>query len=116
MKKVMLVATSVMFVAGAAQANDPLLYDNGGPDGMNGYSNGSSAAAGGVIPDRWLLDDFVVPAGGWTITGFEHHHVWGGAQPAGTGFGMEIEIWSDAGGAPGGPIVSITPDSYTALE
>ena len=41
-----------------------VLYDNGPVNGVNGYSNATSGVFGFR---RSLLDDFVVPDGGWTL-------------------------------------------------
>ena len=84
------------------------LFDNGGPDGTNGYSVGTVNAFGAR---RTVLDDFVVPAGGWTINDFHWHSVWN-SLPAGSGVGAELTLWSDAGGAPGAPMQNMNITSY----
>jgi hypothetical protein len=87
------------------------LWDNGIPDGVNGYSNAT------VVPfgfRRTVLTDFTVPSGQtWNIDGMTWRHVWN-ALPPGTGTDIEIRFYDDAGGAPGTPITSIaTSTSYS---
>ena len=80
------------------------LYDNGPPNGDNGYSNTTEGVLGFR---RTLLDDFVVPEGeSWRITGFHWEHIWGG-NGIWRGWNLEILFRSDAGSAPGDPVTGL---------
>lgn len=82
-------------VAGAEQvvATGDVLWDNGPPDGTNGYSN---ATYSGYGVWRALQDDFRIPAGeSWIITGFRWQHVWNTAPP-GSGERMHLAFRRDA--------------------
>ena len=95
MKKVSLVAAVGVVGLMTLPASADTLFDNGGPDGVAGYSNATSGVFGFR---RTLLDDFTVPDGGWTIQDFHWNHIWN-SLPAGSGVGAELTLWSDAGGA-----------------
>ena len=76
------------------------LWDNGDTDGANGLSMLTA-------PYRSVLDDFVVPTGGWTISSFHNTLVWSaGGGPKATDY--DLVLWSDAGGSPGAPILTFT--------
>ena len=80
------------------------LYDNGPPNGVNGYSNG---VVGAIGVRHTLFDDFFVPAVGWEITDFHWEHVWD-TLPVGSGTGAEISIREDNAGQPGSVIQALT--------
>jgi hypothetical protein len=88
-----------------------VLYDNGAPDGTNGYSNGS--AVGGTL-SRFLMDDFVVTGSGWNITDFHFNSVWNSAA-TGLGTGINLEFWSDNAGSPDSPIATANVNSYSEV-
>ncbi len=89
-------ATCLAAIAMASVANAQILYDNGPPDGVNGYSNATDVPFGFF---RYLLDDFVVPDGEtWSITDFHWQHVWATAPNGiGPGTGLLMEFWNDNG-------------------
>jgi hypothetical protein len=70
-----------------------ILWDNGDTDGTNGYSHWFDLG-------RYLLDDFVVPDGGMTITDFHQTIIWNTAPP-GSGTSYYLAVYEDVGGAPG---------------
>jgi MYXO-CTERM domain-containing protein len=90
-------------------ASADTLFDNGPPDGINGYSNATSGVFGFR---RTVLDDFTVPDGGWIIQDFHWNSVWG-TLPAGSGVGGELTLWSDAGGVPGAPMFDLAVNGYS---
>jgi hypothetical protein len=91
-----------------------VLYDNGAPDGTNGYSN---AVVGAFGARRTLLDDFVVPAAGWNLSGFGWTHVWSSGAGAGTGTSDEFRIVANSGGTPdiGTVIATASPTGYAEV-
>ncbi|MBU0639336.1 MAG: PEP-CTERM sorting domain-containing protein [Planctomycetes bacterium] len=87
-----------------------VFWDNGDTDGSNGYSNFASTPFGSR---RTLLDAFIITdPGGWILSDLHTYQVWD-TFPPGSGSGFELTIWSDAGGAPGAPLVSARSISYT---
>ena len=79
----LLVSTLLLVITATSAAARPhglsTLHENGDPDGVNGYSNGTVEAIGAR---RTLLDDFVIPVGEvWIIEALEWHHVWGNENP-----------------------------------
>ncbi len=81
------------------------LWDNGMPDGVNGYSNATVDAFGAR---RTLLGDFTVPAGDiWDVVNMTWNHVWGGGQGAGFGTGLEMQVVGDAGGPDLGNVIAV---------
>ena len=109
MKRVALVAAGVIGGMACAAAADTL-WDNGPPDGSNGYSNGTVNAFGSR---RALLDDFTLD-GDSVLQDFHWQHVWS-TFPPGSGIGMELLFRSDAGGAPGDMIVTASITSYSEM-
>lgn len=89
---------------------DGVLWDNGAPDGVNGYSNGTEAVFG---TRRTLLFDFVVPTGeAWDVGALRWRHIWNG-DPPGSGTGLEIRFHDDAGDMPGAAITDwLSATSY----
>jgi len=69
MRAAVLVAASVLGLAPAAFAD--VLYYAGDPNGLGGVVSGADGKPfdGFTVNNARLYDDFVVPAGGWTITG-----------------------------------------------
>ena len=86
---------------------DPF-FDNGAPDGSNGYSNGPPDAIGVF---RRLLDDFVLPADAG-LTGLRWWHVWDGDVALPTGSYAQFRLRSDASGAPGAVFTVPFVDEY----
>jgi hypothetical protein len=76
-----------------------ILWDNGDTDGSNGYS---------IYYDlgRWLLDDFVVPEGGMTISDFHQTYIWN-SFPPGTGTDYELNLYADDGGMTGAFLMAL---------
>ncbi len=75
------------------------LWDNGLPDGVNGFSNATDVPFGAR---RTLLEDFVVPAGDiWGVENYTWRHVWGDpGLPIPSGTGLELQFLGNAGGNP----------------
>ena len=91
------------------------IYDNGGPDGANGYSNIGDPVGSGTR--RTLLDDFTVPAGEtWSVASLNWNSVHGGGEPAGTGIGADVSFRDDAGAAPGAVSSVGNVTNYTETE
>ena len=91
------------------------IYDNGGPDGVNGYSNIGDPVGSGTR--RTLLDDFTVPAGEtWSVASLNWNSVHGGGEPAGTGIGADVSFRDDAGAAPGAVSSVGNVTNYTETE
>jgi len=90
-----LVAVGTIGVMASAGAADTL-WDNGPPDGSNGYSNATVNVFGAR---RTLLDDFTLD-NDTLIQDFHWQHIWN-SFPAGSGSGILLSFWNDAGGAPG---------------
>ncbi len=107
MKRVTLVGVGAIGVMASAAVAD-ILWDNGAPDGSNGYSNGFANRN-----QRTLLDDFVLD-GDSILQDFHWEHTWGSAPP-GSGTGMDLSFRSDAGGAPGNVIATATITSYSEM-
>lgn len=84
------------------QVLPPALWDNGDTDGSDGYSHAPLTAFG---YRRALLDDFVVPPGGWTLTGFSWLMIWNSGG-SGEGTGAEILFRADSAGSPGAIIAT----------
>jgi MYXO-CTERM domain-containing protein len=110
MKKVTLAAVGFagLMTTGTVLADD--LYDNGGPDGVNGYSNATVNVFGAR---RTILDDFVL-AEDSTLMDFHWEHIWN-TFPAGSGSGLELSFRSDAGGSPGAVVATAAISSYTEV-
>ncbi len=83
------------------------IWDNGPPDGVNGYSNATVDVFGAR---RALLDDFTLDQG-YLLQDFHWQHVWG---PSGgpLGSSMELSFREDAGGTPGNVIATANITSY----
>ncbi len=109
MKKVTLVAVGTIGVMASAAAADTL-WDNGPPNGENGYSNGTVNAFG---IRRTLLDDFVLD-GDSVLQDFHWEHIWDHVPP-GSGSGMELLFRSDFGGAPRNVIATATITGYSEM-
>ncbi len=110
MKRVTLVAVGAIGVMASTAAADTL-WDNGGPNGDNGYSNATFLVFGAR---RALLDDFTLD-GDSVLQDFHWEHVWG-TSPPGSGTSMELSFRSDAGGAPGNVIATATITSYSEMS
>ena len=109
MKKVILAAVgSTVMISGVATADT--LYENGGPDGTNGYSNATSGVFGAR---RTVLDDFIL-AEDSTVQDFHWNHLWN-SFPPGSGVGLELSFRSDAGGSPGVPIATAVVTGYSEV-
>ena len=106
------ICAASLIVAAAAPA-DEVLYDQPLLFGDNGYSNGVVEAFG---ERRTVLDDFVIPDGQiWQITEFQWTNIWNTVAP-GSGTGVELEFFADAGGAPlGASQGTASVNSYTEL-
>jgi hypothetical protein len=93
-----------------------LLWDNGLPDGNNGYSNAADGVLGGGIR-RTLLADFVVPGGEtWDVLDLTWRHVWGSGAAPPQGTGAEISFITDMGGTPTGAVVgTAVVGTYTEI-
>ena len=113
MKNVSLVAAVGVVGLMTLPASAGTLFDNGGPDGENGYSNATSGVFGFR---RTVLDDFTVPGGvgGWLLRDFHWSSVWN-SLPAGSGVGAELTLWSDAGGVPGNPMFDLNVTGYSEM-
>jgi hypothetical protein len=86
-----------------------VLYDNGPPNGLNGYSNATAIPFGAR---RTLLDDFRIgDREGWRITDFHWEHIWN-SLPPGSGTGMELLFRHDNGGTPGAVAAVANITSY----
>lgn len=101
----LIAGSAAAFVAGA-DAGD-VIYDNGGPDGVNAYSNMTRDVQGA---QRTLLDDFVVDVP-WIISGLRHHAIWDTLDP-GAGVSMDILILRDDENTPGLPFERAFVSSY----
>ncbi len=87
------------------------IYDNGAPNGTNGFSNATDGVFG-EMSRRTILDDFMVPPGeAWRVEGLRWRHIWN-TLPAGSGTGAEISLRSDAGGQPGNVLVVVDVTGY----
>lgn len=84
-----------------------VLYDNGPVNGVNGYSNATRGVFGFR---RTLLDDFVVPEGGWTLQEMRWRSVWAGPSEGG---GIDLSIRSDAAGSPGAIVAVANNTGYS---
>ncbi len=111
-----IVATCLAAFAMASVANAQILYDNGLPNGTNGYSNATVNAFGAT---RYLLDDFTVPDGeSWSITDFHWRHIWTTIPNGiGPGTGLELEFWNDNGNCTPvpGAIATANVTNYTEV-
>ena len=112
MKKVILTAVGTAgILSGTAMADT--LYDNGGPNGVNGYSNGTAGVFSGSY--RHLFDDFVLSEDS-TLQDFHWSSVWGTPGiPLPAGSSMELSFRSDAGGMPGVPVASASITGYSEV-
>jgi hypothetical protein len=110
MKKVTLVAASVVGLATGSVLGQGVIYDNGGPDGTNGYSNATQNVFGAR---RTLLDDFVLGSDA-VLTDFHWEHIWN-TFPPGSGAGLQLMFLSDAGGAPGVPVATANITMYSEV-
>jgi hypothetical protein len=87
------------------------LWDNGPFNDRSALTNGTEEAIGAR---RTLLFDFVVPSGEtWRVTGLNWLALWN-TLPPGSGTGMEIRFYSDAGDQPGAPITPIMTSTHYA--
>ncbi len=85
-----------------------IVWDNGGTDGSNGYSEAEASVFGAY---RSTLDDFTLTAA-TSITGFFGQYIsFSGALPAGTG--MNISFYADAAGTPGAFIATTSSTGYS---
>lgn len=112
MKKLSLVST--VTVAGLMTLPAPAadLFDNGAPDGINGYSNGTEGIFG---LRRTLLDDFTVPAGQvFEINDFHWRSIWGSGL-TGLGTTAELQFRADDSGTPGGILTTANVNSYSEV-
>ena len=100
-------------VAISSTASADLLYDNGDPDGTNGYSNILTA---GLNLDRRVADDFNLGAGpGWLVDNVEMNYVWGTVGVPGTATDFLVQFFlDDVGGGPGTMVSSQVSNSFTA--
>ena len=112
MKKVILTAVGAAgLMTGSALAGNTL-YDNGGPNGVNGYSNATVNAFGAR---RTILDDFILDQDS-TIQDFHWSSVWGTPGiPIPQGSGMELSFLSDAGGMPGITLATAVVTGYSEV-
>ena len=113
MKKQLALALASALAVGlsSAASADHLGFDNGPPDGVNGYSN---ILDGGFGLDRRVADDFNLGAGaGFIIDIVEMNIVWGdgGANHA-VSFLVEF-FKDDAGGGPGSLVSSQVSTDFT---
>ena len=109
MKRVTLVTVGAIGVMASAVGADTL-WDNGGPNGDNGYSNATVNAFG---IRRTLLNDFVLD-GDSILQDLHWEHIWG-ISPPGSGTGLDLSFRSDAGGAPGNVIATANITSYSEM-
>ncbi len=109
MKRVTLVTVGAIAVMASAAAADTL-WDNGPPDGSQGYSNGTANAFGSR---RALLDDFVLDRDS-VLQDFHWQHIWN-TFPPGSGTGVDLSFRSDAGGAPGSVIATASITGYSEM-
>ncbi len=87
-----------------------IVWDNGGTDGSNGYSEAEQAVFGAY---RSTVDDFTLGAT-TSITGYYGQYItFSGALPAGTG--MNLNFYADAGGAPGAFVASANETGYSEV-
>ena len=110
MKRGNLVATVGIAGMFANAAAADTVWDNGPPDGSNGYSNGKVDAFNGL---RTLLDDFTLSSS-VVLQDFHWQHIWN-TFPAGSGSGMELTFRSDAGNAPGDVVAKANITSYSEV-
>lgn len=96
-----------------------VLYDGGDPDGTLGLGLVSGTDGSPIvhftISKATVYDDFVVPAGGWTITGLGGHF----ATQVPTGYWLAWEIRTGMSEGVGGTLVTqgysiptVTPDGF----
>jgi len=103
----------IKLVSNDRQMPAGVLYDNGEWDGINGYS---AILGGGFDLDRSLLDDFMVPAGGWDIGSCATQYIWNNGL-IGQGADMEVTFYTDGGGCdPTTLITGTTNTSYTETD
>jgi MYXO-CTERM domain-containing protein len=108
MKHLVPIAAAAIAVTTGADAAD-LLWDNGPPNGENGYSNATEGVFGAR---RTVLDDFVVDHF-FAIQSVRWEHIWN-TRPPGSGAGVEFSVRSDLGGEPG-PVIA-TPEIFSYWE
>ncbi len=83
------------------------IWDNGPPDGNNGYSNATVDVFGAR---RTLLDDFTLDQS-WMVSDFHWQHIWDiSGGPLGSS--VELSFRDDAGGTPGNVIATANVSSY----
>ncbi len=109
MKRVTLVAVGVIGVMATAAAADTL-WDNGPPDGSNGFSNATVNVFGAR---HTVLDDFTLDFS-TAVYRIHWQHIWN-TFPAGSGTGIELLFRSDAAGAPGNLIATANITSYSEM-
>lgn len=110
MRTATLVTTSSALGVVSLPALADVLYDNGPVNGINGYSNATSGVFGF---SRFLLDDFQVPAGGWTLREFHWNSVWATPMGGTMGFGVILSFRADNGGRPGAHIEFANVTQYS---
>ncbi len=87
-----------------------IVWDNGGTDGSNGYSEAEASVFGAY---RSTVDDFTLGAA-TSITGFYGQYItFSGALPAGSA--MNLNFFADAGGAPGAYIATASQTGYSEV-
>ncbi len=84
------VDSDIVFGLSGIAGQVEILYDNGW-DGIGGYSD-----ILGEGLDRSLLDDFIVPEGGWDISSASTLYIWN-TLPPGSGTDMTVEFYADDG-------------------
>lgn len=97
MTKLQLMTFATATLAPVALAPADVLWDNGRPNGVNGYSNATSGVFGFR---RTLLDDFQLDEPS-TLQELHWESVWGTPMGGTVGTGAQISIRSDVGGTPG---------------
>jgi len=81
-------------------------WNNGDTDGTNGYSTWLDLG-------RYIYDDFSLDQG-YYLNYFHLLHIWN-SFPPGSGTGLALDFYADAGGAPGAHIVTANITNYSEV-
>jgi len=83
-----------------------VLWDNGDTDGTNGYSTWLDLG-------RYIYDDFSLSSSA-VLQDFHLLHIWN-SFPPGSGTGLALDFYADAGGAPGAHIATASISNYSEV-
>ncbi len=108
-KQLAFMIAPVIAVAISSSASADLIYDNDGPNGVNGYSNISTPGI-----ERKIADDFTIAGGaGWIANQVQMSYIWtSGTFDHASEFLVEF-FADDAGGGPGTLLSAQVSSSFT---